>query len=158
MKPGPLARPPLERFWPKVRKEPSPSGCWIWTGAIRRGDGYGEFHARQGMSRLAHRVAYEPLVGPVPDGLQIDHLCRVRRCVNRAHLEPVTHAENVRRGSAVGATHSRGERHSMAKLTEAQVRAIRVDPRTEKALGAEYGVSSVTIHHARSGFSWGWLK
>ena len=92
-----------ERFWDKVRVTDS---CWEWTGA--RVAGYGEFWL-DGRVQRAHRVAYEALVGPIPDGLQIDHLCRVRSCVNPAHLEPVTLAENVRRGN--GGLHNRVKTH-----------------------------------------------
>lgn len=72
------------------------TGCWEWTG-YRFQDGYGGI--KNGRSwRVAHRVLYELLVGRVPLGLQLDHLCRVRHCVNPQHLEPVTASENVRRG------------------------------------------------------------
>lgn len=86
-----------ERFWAKVR----PTGfCWEWTG-FRNDDGYGGFFPTNDVPAvLAHRHAYELLVGPIPDGLVIDHLCRVRHCVNPDHLEPVTIAENIRRGFA----------------------------------------------------------
>jgi hypothetical protein len=67
------------------------TGCWLWTGTVGR-YGYGN-SGRQD----SHRLVYERLVGPVPAGLQLDHLCRVRRCVNPGHLEPVTRLENVRR-------------------------------------------------------------
>lgn len=80
------------RFWSKVDKT---SGCWLWTGAVT-GSGYGSGSAG-GKAVLAHRWAYELMVGPIPEGLEIDHLCRVTLCVNPAHLEPVTHDENVRR-------------------------------------------------------------
>lgn len=70
-------------------------GCWLWTGKCDRG-GYGRIWTA-GRHRRVHRVAYEAWVGPIPEGLEIDHLCRVRNCVNPAHLEPVTQAENVRR-------------------------------------------------------------
>lgn len=69
--------------------------CWLWTGSLTY-DGYGIF--REDNRRTgAHRFAYEYLIGPVPDGMQLDHLCRVRNCVNPEHLEPVTGAENTRR-------------------------------------------------------------
>lgn len=71
-------------------------GCWLWTGTISA-SGYGRLK-RQGRDIFAHRFAYELLVGPIPEGLVIDHLCRTRSCVNPDHLEPVTHAENLRRG------------------------------------------------------------
>jgi hypothetical protein len=71
------------------------TGCWVWTGFVNH-HGYAKFHWGAAMV-LGHRWAYEHFVGPIPDGLQIDHLCRVRRCLNPAHLEPVTPVENVRR-------------------------------------------------------------
>ena len=74
------------------------AGCWIWTGA-RQTNGYGSACIPgTGRSALAHRLVYELLVAPIPEGLQIDHLCRVKACVNPKHLEPVTAAENNRRG------------------------------------------------------------
>lgn len=85
------------KFWEKVIKIGN-GGCWRWKGAIVGGEngGYGQF--RVGDRRIvAHRVAYELLVGPIPEGLELDHLCRNRWCVNPAHLEPVTHLENMRR-------------------------------------------------------------
>lgn len=77
-------------------------GCWRWTGQKNR-FGYGQLTVnRDGKSRClgAHRFSYEAHVGPIPEGLEIDHLCRVRDCVNPEHLEPVTRAENVRRSWA----------------------------------------------------------
>lgn len=82
-----------QRFWAKVNKTP---GCWLWTAATSKG--YGSFGMPDRRQRLAHRLSYELLVGPIPEGLVLDHLCRVRNCVNPAHLEPVTAAENTRRG------------------------------------------------------------
>jgi hypothetical protein len=77
------------------------SGCWIWSG-ILYSTGYGCLWI-EGKSKLAHRVFYESLVEKIPTGLQLDHLCRVRCCVNPAHLEAVTGKENRRRGiSPVG--------------------------------------------------------
>lgn len=69
--------------------------CWIWQGADDGGR-YGRIFDR-GQTRSAHRVSYERRVGPIPDGLEIDHLCRVKMCINPAHLEPVTPLENQRR-------------------------------------------------------------
>jgi hypothetical protein len=69
--------------------------CIRWTG-VRGAKGYGHIGV-DGKTRIVHRVAYELLVGPIPDGLEIDHRCRVRDCINVAHLEPVSHVENVRR-------------------------------------------------------------
>lgn len=71
------------------------SGCWLWTAAIDA-NGYGMLGVPDRTNR-AHRLVYELRVGPIPEGLQLDHLCRVRRCVNPEHLEPVTSHENTRR-------------------------------------------------------------
>lgn len=76
-----------------------PDACWLWRGRLNKG-GYGEFGTKVGGSFLAHRASYHLLVGPIPDGLTLDHLCRVPACVNPAHLEPVTLAENARRAAA----------------------------------------------------------
>lgn len=86
----------VDRFFAKV----DVGDCWLWT-ASGNGRGYGKFHV-DGTLRYAHRWVYEQLVGPVPAGLELDHLCRVPACVNPDHLEPVTHAENMRRGAPTG--------------------------------------------------------
>lgn len=87
------------KFWDRVVA--GGEGCWLWDGNIS-GSGYGYLSQRVGAegrpaSVYAHRMAYEMFVGEVPAGLEVDHLCRVRSCVRPDHLEPVTHAENVRR-------------------------------------------------------------
>ena len=94
---SPAARPVAERFWEKVDKGSDPDECWLWRAALN-GNGYGNFAIAPHQFVGAHRFAYQALVGPIPDGLQLDHLCRNPGCVNPAHLEPVTHLENMRRG------------------------------------------------------------
>lgn len=103
----PLYVEPEIRFWAKVDKNgPLPSNrpdlgpCWIWKGHVKP-NGYGQFSlgslGNYGKPN-AHVFAYQILCGAIPEGLELDHLCRLPRCVNPFHLEPVTHSENIRRG------------------------------------------------------------
>lgn len=82
----------LERFWTKVRKS---DGCWIWTAGLR--SGYGSFWLN-GKNKFAHVISYRIAGRVVPAGLELDHLCRNRSCLNPDHLEPVTRAVNMARG------------------------------------------------------------
>lgn len=96
-----------ERFWAKVDKNgPLPADdtlaagkgpCWLWTGASNR-SGYGTFSLSVAVFIPAHRFAYELLVDPIGEGLELDHLCRIRKCVNPRHLDPVSQRENILRG------------------------------------------------------------
>lgn len=91
-------------FWNKVEPEPM-TGCWLWNGSIN--NGYGRVWLGGKAPLLVHRVAYSVLVGPIPEGLTIDHLCRQPSCVNPAHLEPVTQRENLLRGETIAAHNAR---------------------------------------------------
>lgn len=97
-----------ERLRSKIQLDEE-TGCWLWTGEVNR-RGYGRVRIG-GVRTVAHRAVYELLVGPVPEGHVLDHVrargCRYRRCVNPAHLEPVTGAENTRRGDSPAAAAAR---------------------------------------------------
>lgn len=98
--------PAAERFWPRVNKDgripvrrPDLGPCWVWTGKTT--DGYGVFWRPGGRSTRSHIWAWEQENGPVPEGLEIDHLCFVHACVRPSHLEAVSHWENIQRAVAV---------------------------------------------------------
>lgn len=119
------------------------TGCWIWTQHIDA-SGYGHAWAN-GRTQKAHRVMYERTHGPIPAGLELDHLCRNRACVNPEHLEPVSKAINVQRGA-------------LAKLTADLVAELRATYAaggvTQKQLAAKYGVSWHTVNEIVRGKTW----
>ena len=94
----------LARFWVKVDKSGT-NGCWLWTAKINR-YGYGDFGLKKRLVK-AHRFAYTVTRGPIPDGLTLDHLCRVRNCVNPNHLEAVTQRVNTLRSESLSAQRAR---------------------------------------------------
>ena len=95
-----------ERFWPKVEKTEE---CWNWKASLN-GRGYGQIGVvinGKPKNCVAHRIAYELVKGPIPEGLTLDHLCRNRLCVNPDHLEPVTNKENIMRGTGMSVINSK---------------------------------------------------
>lgn len=116
------------------------AGCWEWQRAISRKDGYGRLQ-RHGRRLLAHRDYYERHIGRIPDGFQLDHLCRNRACVNPAHLEPVTNAENARRAART-------------KLSPEDAATIRTSKEDSRVVAARYGIARSTVYSIRNGWSW----
>lgn len=117
------------------------SDCWVWQGGLSNGYGI-QWDAAARTTVKAHRRMYELHVGPIPKGLQIDHLCRNRACVNPAHLEPVTNRENTVRGKR-------------CKLSTADVLAIRAADQNEShaAVARRYGVSPCHVSAIRRGMA-----
>lgn len=117
------------------------NGCWIWQRGLNSFSGYGML-GRQ----WAHRVVYEREFGPIPEGLELDHLCRVRACVNPVHLEPVTKNENAKRGLT-----GRHPKLGARRLSEAEIRDIRASGKSNRGLAQQYAVSHETIRCVKSG-------
>lgn len=95
-----------ERLVANTSEPENGQGCWLWTGSRDRW-GYGRFTVRTPVgprNRMAHIAMYESVVGPVPEGMQLDHLCHNECCINPDHLEPVTPKENCRRRDLAYAT------------------------------------------------------
>jgi hypothetical protein len=141
-----------DRFWSKVDKTET---CWLWTGW--KSHGYGMFIVN-GRRQLCHRVSWILSGKTIPEGHVIRHKCLNKNCVNPGHLETGTVAENnadmIRDG-----TSTRGIKHPSAKLTEEQVRQIRVRAdKTQTLLAEEYGVSYQTIWNIIHRKKWAWLE
>lgn len=113
--------------------------CWVWALGLNKG-GYGKTF-RDGKHTSAHAAFWTDVHGPVPTGLELDHLCRVRACCNPVHLEPVTTAVNIQRRDAT-------------KLSPDDVLAIRASPLTHAALAAQFGVCRSTISNVRARKTW----
>jgi len=132
------------------------TGCWIWTGAISPG-GYGVVRNGKATTR-AHRLAYVLATGAdLTPAIDVCHRCDVRACCNPDHLFAGSRRDNMADCAAKGrirTPNAPGERCPAAKLTAAQVTAIRLDDRSSRALGRVYGVDKGTIQHIRAGRTW----
>ena len=145
----PAARPLALRFAEKVK--PHKSGCHHWIGSTMP-NGYGHIYSG-GRAAYAHRVAWELANGPIPDGAYVLHDCDNRRCVNPAHLRVGSFQDNMddmvlRRRSA------HGERSGHAKLTTAQIRAIRAASGSQRGIAVRFGVSQGAVSMIRAGHRW----
>lgn len=136
---GHATRLPIAAYAEEDRGHMTP--CWVWQRGLDK-YGYGHVWA-DGKKQKAHRFYFERERGPIPNGLQLDHLCRTRACVNPDHLEPVTNKQNARRGRNT-------------KLTVDQVAEIkaRMAHEPQPDLAAEFGVSTTTISKIKRGGSW----
>ncbi len=134
-----MQRPPLGPDDYTVEDRGFESPCWIRRGHLNN-KGYGSVSVA-GKLMYAHRAMYEQEVGPIPEGLTIDHLCRVRSCMRPSHLEPVPMGENLRRGKG-------------AKLTAEDVARIRADTRLQREIAEEYGIHPAHVSKIRAGKKW----
>jgi hypothetical protein len=121
-------------FWAKVQK--LPDGCWLWLGS--RNKRYGYF---KGAHIHAHKYAYELMIGPVPDGLELDHLCRNRYRVNPSHLEAVPHQINVARGASTKITYE----------AAVQIALRRFRGEKYSVIAKDYGVAESTVRDIANG-------
>lgn len=128
-----------------------PDHCWEWP-AARNQKGYGmlfEYVGIEQKTRKAHRVAYELFVGPVPDGMFVCHRCDNPPCCNPAHLFLGTAQDNMDDAMA-----KQRRPHLPRKLSAAQARAIRADPRVARVIAAEFGLSVTTVYAIKTGKAW----
>lgn len=145
---------PKEQFDFYVRKNPI-TGCWIWTGAIFKQNGYGQMtnNMLASVPITAHRAAWMLYRGPIPKGLMVLHKCDVRKCVNPEHLYVGNNADNMRDRSQRGIVHQR-------RLTEEKVREmrqLRQQGWSWRQLGKRYDVGFTAVVQATMGKSWAFV-
>lgn len=140
-------------FWDKVNTD---GECWTWT-ACKNKKGYGEFHPSGSHRVLAHRYAYEQVIGLIPAGTEVCHTCDNRACVRPAHLFAASHADNVQ-DMMNKQRHSHGIKHRNAKLTDEQVVEIRSlydnHAMTSRAMARKFGIAESTVWQITSRRNW----
>lgn len=117
--------------------------CWVWQ-RVTRGGGYGRMHNGKGKAEQAHRVYYERRFGAIPAELDLDHLCRVRRCINPEHMEPVTRKVNIRRGCRTKVT-----REMLLAIRELTASGL-----SSRKVGAKVGLSNCHVSRILRGERW----
>ncbi len=155
----PQSRPLEVRFWEKVTKTQT---CWVWTGCTQS-DGYGTISLGHGAGTwLAHRVSWMFAFGPPRGDLQICHHCDVRACVNPSHLFTGTQTDNMRdcaaKGRGKGHRYLAGRHHTMVKLTEPQVRRIRIAIGRHSDIAKEFGISAAQVGRIKRRLRWAHLS
>ena len=131
-------------------------GCWLWKGGSKGKTGYGSFWFK-GKSGTAHQASYDHWNGKVPQGLQIDHLCRNRKCVNPAHLYLGTQKDNLADAVKIGRIGIFGEKNGAAKLRVSDIPIIRKsaqDGCVHKIIAERFGVCRQTIDQIIRGETW----
>ncbi len=142
-----------ERFWKKVEVGGQDT-CWTWLVSTKQG-GYGKIMGDDGRFYLAHRVAYELLIGIIPSGMLLCHRCDNPSCVNPAHMFIGTQADNLKDMRSKGRGNPPcGTRHPRARLTEQLVTQIRSDFRSHRQLAKALGISKSAIGMAKAGPTW----
>lgn len=135
-----------------------PTPCWLWL-AGKDTYGYGVFNLGLTLgNQSSHRFSYERQSGLIPEGAQLDHLCRVRHCCNFDHLELVTPKENVQRGLTMGNTRNTGIKNFSAKLTEEQVVLIRKDERFQREIAKDFNISQRQVSVIKNNKYWKHVK
>lgn len=142
----------------RIHKEEGPDACWTWTGT-NNGNGYGVIQLSRGNFVRAHRAIYEFFVGDIPEGKFLCHRCDNPQCVNPAHLFPGSAADNTRDMISKGrqqdySSAPKGSDHHAAKLSVADVQAIRASSASTKELSAQYGVNIWSIQNVRARRTW----
>ena len=128
-------------------------GCWIWTGRTNS-EGYGRMRFK-GKLMLTHRLAYQDFVGPIPEGKYVLHRCDTRPCFNPDHLFIGTQVDNMQDRKRKGRYRPfRGVEQSQAKLTDEQVRMIRIDPRSYREIGRSYGIDFSRVGRVKNRQNW----
>lgn len=141
------------RFWRKVKKT---QGCWEWQGCLFKG--YGVFQLGRGVGTvLAHRFSFKLAFGTIPKDFMICHKCDNRRCVRPDHLFAGTAIDN-NRDMFNKKRHQHGERGSMSKLTEKQVRYIRLSEKRNRDIARELNISESCISQIRNHKAWTHIK
>lgn len=120
------------------------TGCWIWQGATQR-NGYGVLR-RKGKNLRAHRYYYQLEHGPIPPGMDLDHLCRNRLCCNPAHMEVVTRVENLRRGDGIVLT--------VEEVREIKRLLAQPDRPSCKEIASAFGIGPRAIYYIKNGQYW----